>query len=107
MENKDLLWVRPDYTPGKPTAEKATRKRERKPSKDETFIDDGKQASFTVAQIASLWQLSTDTIQRIFEDEAGVMVQGSKNPRGKRKRITLRIPREVMMRVKKRRSNPA
>lgn len=75
-------------------------------AKDTSFTDDGKQETFTVAQIASLWQLSTDTIQRIFEEEPGVLVQGSKNPRGKRKRVTLRIPREVMTRVKKRRSNP-
>lgn len=69
------------------------------------FVDDGTQQTFTVAQVASLWQLSTDTIRRIFEDEPGVLVQGNRNPRGKRKRITLRIPRHVMERVRKRRSN--
>jgi hypothetical protein len=69
------------------------------------FVDDGKQETFTVAQIASLWQLSPDTIQRWFEDEPGVVTSGKKNPRGKRKRITLRIPRAVMERVKKRQSN--
>ena len=72
----------------------------------EPFVDDGKQENFTVAEIASLWKLSTDTIQRLFEDEPGVVVLGDKNPRGKRKRITLRIPRQVMERVKKTRSNP-
>lgn len=71
----------------------------------EQFVDDGEQEFFTVAQIASMWQLSTDTIQRIFQDEPGVLPLGEKNPRGKRKRITLRIPRTVMERVKKRRSN--
>lgn len=77
----------------------------RKKNSDEPFVDNGKQSDFTVAQIASMWQLSTDTIQRWFENESGVIVSGNKNPRGKRKRITLRIPREVMLRVKKRRSN--
>jgi hypothetical protein len=77
----------------------------RKPAKSEPFIDDGTQDNFTVAQIASMWQLSTDTIQRMFQDEAGVLPLGNKSPRGKRRRITLRIPREVMERVKKRRSN--
>ena len=72
---------------------------------DQPFVDDGKQSDFTVAQIASLWQLSTDTIQRLFQDEQGVVALGDKNPRGKRKRVTLRIPRAVMERVKKRRSN--
>jgi len=70
------------------------------------FVDDGRQSDFTVAQIASMWQLSTDTIQRLFEDEPGVVVLGNKESRSKRKRITLRIPREVMQRVKLRRSNP-
>jgi hypothetical protein len=70
------------------------------------FGDDGKQENFTVAEIASLWKLSTDTIQRLFEHEPGVVVLGDKNPRGKRKRITLRIPRQVVERVKKTRSNP-
>jgi hypothetical protein len=71
----------------------------------ETFVDDGVQENFTVAEIAALWKLSTDSIQRIFEDEPGVVTLGDKNPRGKRKRVTLRIPRAVMMRVKKTRSN--
>ena len=77
----------------------------REKNNDKAFVDDGKQSDFTVAQIASMWQLSTDTIQRLFQDEKGVVALGNKNPRGKRKRVTLRIPREVMMRVKKRRSN--
>ena len=83
----------------------AARHGQRKPTQSDRFVDDGSQTDFTVAQIASMWQLSTDTIQRLFEDEPGVIALGNKNPRGKRKRVTLRIPREVMMRVKKRRSN--
>lgn len=77
-----------------------------KATKKETFLDDGQQENFTVAQIASMWQLSRDTIQRLFQDEAGVVTLGEKNPRGKRRRVTLRIPRAVMQRVKKSRSNP-
>jgi hypothetical protein len=77
----------------------------RENKQNETFIDDGKLSDFTVKQIALLWQLSTDTVQRIFADEPGVIALGNKNPRGKRKRITLRIPRAVMERVKKTRSN--
>jgi hypothetical protein len=84
----------------------AAEKGQRKPSNGSTFVDDGTKTEFTVAQIASMWQLSTDTIQRLFEDEPGVIALGNKNPRGKRKRITLRIPRAVMERVKKNRSNP-
>ena len=84
----------------------ATEHGKRRPTKAAPFVDDGAQSDFTVAQIASMWQLSTDTIQRLFQDEPGVVTLGNKNPRGKRKRITLRIPREVMERVKRRRSNP-
>jgi hypothetical protein len=69
------------------------------------FVDDGTQTDFTVSQIATMWHLSTDTIQRMFQDEPGVVALGDKNPRGKRKRVTLRIPRDVMLRVKKFRSN--
>jgi hypothetical protein len=83
----------------------AAQRVKRKTTSNETFIDDGKQETFTVAEIASLWRLSTDTVQRIFEDEPGVIALGNKNPRGRRKRITLRIPRAVMERVKKTRSN--
>jgi hypothetical protein len=76
-----------------------------KPKPAQHFEDDGIQENFTVSEIASLWRLSRDTIQRLFQDEPGVVALGNKNPRLKRKRVTLRIPREVMERVKKRRSN--
>jgi hypothetical protein len=69
------------------------------------FEDDGIQENFTVAQIASMWQLSTDKIQRLFQDEPGVVALGNKNPRGKRRRVILRIPRDVMERVKRKLSN--
>jgi hypothetical protein len=105
MENKDLRWVRPAYAFGSNEAEPAPRGRKRKTTAAEPFVDDGKQDTFTVAQIASLWQYSTDTVQRLFADEPGVQVIGSKNPRGKRSRTTLRIPRTVMNRVQKRLSN--
>jgi hypothetical protein len=105
MQNKDLLWVRPDFAAGKIAPENPSRPAKRKATKSEPFVDDGTLGTFTVAQIASMWQYSTDTIQRWFEDEPGVIASGEKNPRGKRKRVTLRIPRAVMERVKKRHSN--
>jgi hypothetical protein len=73
-------------------------------SKSNTPVS-GAHTDYTVKQIAGMWQLSTDTVQRLFQNEPGVVVLGNKNPRGKRKRLTLRIPREVMERVKKTRSN--
>lgn len=104
MQNKDLRWVQPGYTVDG-TVEAPSRTRKRKSSKDEPFIDDGKQETLTVAEIASLWHYSTDTIQRLFADEPGVQITGNKNPRGKRRRVTLRIPRAVMERVKRRMAN--
>ena len=65
MQNKDLRWVRPEYVFGSDEAEKPARAAKRKATKSEPFVDDGKQEIFTVAQIASLWQYSTDTIQRM------------------------------------------
>lgn len=51
-------------------------------SRRETFRDDGR-SEFTVAQIAAMWQLSTDPIQRLFQNESGFITLGNKNPRGK------------------------
>jgi len=105
VQNKDLLWVQPDFVVGRGVSEMPGHRGKRKVAKADLFVDDGLQETFTVAQIASLWQLSTDTIKRMFENEPGVQALGNKNPRGKRKRITLRIPRAVMDRVKKKLSN--
>ena len=52
----------------------------REKNNDKAFVDDGKQSDFTVAQIASMWQLSTDTIQRLFQDEPGVVTLGQQEP---------------------------
>ena len=72
---------------------------------DRVWTDDGTREFFTVAQVASLLNLSEDTIRRLFENEPGVLAKGDKNPRGKRRRVTLRIPREVMNRVKRKLAN--
>jgi hypothetical protein len=116
---KPSIWISSDSTPKSPVkyffneadierlVKFAKNYGKRKPIKDDSYVDDGTQKSFTVSQIASIWHLSRDKTQRLFQDEPGVVVLGDKKPRGKRKRITLRIPRTVMERVKKRRSNPA
>lgn len=100
MQNKDLRWVRPEYVFRSDEAEKPARAAKRKATKSEPFVDDGTLDTFTVAQIASMWQLSTDTIQRWFEDEPS----DEKKSHGKRSRITLRIPRNVFERVKRKRA---
>jgi hypothetical protein len=48
---------------------------------------------YTVAEIASMWKLSEDTIRAVFEGEPDVLVFGSEKPRfGRRRYSTLRIP---------------
>jgi hypothetical protein len=54
---------------------------------------------YAVAEIAALWNLSTDKVREIFEQEPGVLVIGDRNPRGKRRYRTLRIPQTVVDRV--------
>lgn len=102
MQNKDLLWVRPDYAAGKIAAEEPARKSSKK--QPQPFVDDGTLDTFTVAQVASLLSLSPDTIRRMFADEPGVIPLGDEHPRGKRRRVTLRIPRAVFGRVKRKRA---
>lgn len=46
--------------------------------------------------------LSSDTIRRLFEDEPGVVNIGERNPRRKRRYVTLRIPQSVAARVHRR-----
>lgn len=54
---------------------------------------------YTPAELAELWQLSENSIRRLFQDEPGVFCLGSRNPRGRRGYTTLRIPEAVAMRV--------
>jgi hypothetical protein len=58
---------------------------------------------YTVAEIASLWNLSADAVRQIFEKEPGVLIIGDQKPRGHKRRYrTLRIPELVLERVHKR-----
>jgi MerR HTH family regulatory protein len=55
---------------------------------------------YSVAEVAALWNLSTDSIRRLFAEEPGVITLGDGAARrGKRKRVTLRIPKSVLERV--------
>jgi hypothetical protein len=54
----------------------------------------------TVKQLANEWRLSSDAVRRLFIDEPGVIVISKSKP-GKRPRRTLRIPRSVADRFKK------
>lgn len=59
---------------------------------------------YTVAEIASLWGMSSDTVRRLFIREPGVLV--IQHPRRRtRPYKTLRIPESVMRRVYARLTN--
>jgi hypothetical protein len=61
---------------------------------------------FSVAELAGAWNLSEDTIRRLFENEPGVMIIHHSR---RRKRVyrTLRIPAEIALRVYRRLMNGA
>jgi hypothetical protein len=61
---------------------------------------------YSVAEIAALWNLSSDVIRRLFRDEPDVLVIGDSNPRHKRRYVTLAIPESVVVRVHRSRSLP-
>ena len=58
---------------------------------------------YSVAQIAEAWGVSTDTVRRMFQQEAGVIVIEPARGRYSRRRYrTLRIPASVADRVHRR-----
>jgi hypothetical protein len=54
---------------------------------------------YTPSELAALWQLSENSIRRLFQDVEGVFTLGTPNPRRKRGYCTLRIPEAVALRV--------
>ncbi len=54
---------------------------------------------YFVGELAALWNLSKQTIRRLFQDEPGVVRIGETRARRKRGYITLRIPESVAHRV--------
>ena len=54
---------------------------------------------FSPRTLAELWNFSEDTIVRWFEDQPDVLKCGSDGARGKRRKLTLRIPQSVADRV--------
>jgi hypothetical protein len=46
-----------------------------------------------------MWNVSTETVRRLFHDEPGVLIFGSPEKMFKRKRETMRIPASVLERV--------
>ncbi len=54
---------------------------------------------YAVTEIAEMWNLSADKVRELFENEPGVLLIGERNPRHKRRYVTLRIPQSVLERV--------
>ena len=62
---------------------------------------------FTAREVAEAWNLSQDTIYRLFVNEPGVLLLVSERKKYRRTRRTLRIPESVKNRVYRRLQNVA
>jgi hypothetical protein len=62
---------------------------------------------YTVNELSVLWNLSKQTIRRLFQDEPDVIRIGEENLRRTRAYVTLRIPESVARRVHQRLRKPA
>ena len=51
---------------------------------------------WSVAEIATAWNLSEDVVRRLFSRESGVLVIGRRTKSTKRRYTTLRIPQSVL-----------
>jgi hypothetical protein len=60
---------------------------------------------YAVTEVAALWNLSSDKVRDLFQNEPGVLVIGERSPRHKRRYMTLRIPQSVLERVHSRLSS--
>ena len=58
---------------------------------------------YSVRELGTRWNLSPDTVRKLFENEPGVLVIGNESRKYSRRRyITLRIPESVAERVHRR-----
>src|SRR5947207_14191560 len=60
---------------------------------------------YAVVEIAQLWNLSTDKVRELFENEPSVLVIGERSRRHKIRYGALRIPQTVLERVHSRLSS--
>ncbi len=54
---------------------------------------------YSVFEVAEMWNVSSETIRRLFHNEPGVLIFGSAETRYKRNRETMRIPASIVERV--------
>jgi len=109
IQNKDLIWVRPDVRFDGDHVIGSKPSNQIGPDQTEVGKSKSKRArpadgDYTVSQLAEEWGFSTDKIRELFRNEPGVLKLKDENASKKRKRnyLTLRIPPEVAQRVKRR-----
>ena len=66
-----------------------------------TQISPTSERYYDVQEIAAMWNLSEDSVRRIFKNEPGVLVLGNRTKNNKRRYTTLRIPQSVLEKVHK------
>lgn len=54
---------------------------------------------YSVGTLAELWSLSEDTIARWFAEVPGVLKSGTQPGKGRRPRLTMRIPESIALKV--------
>jgi hypothetical protein len=62
---------------------------------------------YSPEEVAEMWNLSCETVRRLFQDVPGVLVIGSSiSQRGKRRYRTMRIPESALLRVHRELARP-
>lgn len=57
---------------------------------------------YSVVEVAAMWNLSDDTVRKIFQNEPGVLILGGQGSGHARRYTTPRIPESVLQRVHRR-----
>jgi len=66
-------------------------------------LESAAERHYSVQELAARWNLSSDTVRKLFENEPGVLVIGNGDRKHTRRRyITMRIPESVAARVHRR-----
>jgi hypothetical protein len=55
-----------------------------------------KERHYTVEEVSKIWNISRDTVRRLFRNEPGVLVLRDRSGHRKRRYTTLRIPQSVL-----------
>jgi hypothetical protein len=66
----------------------------------------GTEKHYSIAEIATLWGLSERTIRRMLDREPGILVWGQPGDGKRRRRLTVRVPESVLLRIHSRLCRP-